>query len=266
MSKRCFKCLKLGHISKDCDRKCKKCGYGHHQVLCAKSEESKATESMDQLVTATIKGKKEVLLQTAMTYAYGDNEMKKIPIDILFDSGGQRTYVSEGVKEKLSLNVNNVETINSNTFGSTRYEKKQCKLVQINVEVDDQGIPDSAHSYNKICSPFSIHSIHLSDYPHLHNLKLADSIDSQTKHIGLLIGADHYYDFIVGDVVKGNTGPVAVKSKLGWLLSGPFNTTSKNDSSVNSNLTLDCYPQQFTVRDRETQDVSKKEDLEIVSW
>ena len=81
--------------------------------------------------------------------------------------------------------------------------------------------------------------------------------------LGLLIGADHYYDFIVGDVVKGDTGPVAVKSKLGWLLSGPFNSTSKIDSNVISNLTLDCYPQQFTLGDRETQDLSKNEDLEI---
>ena len=176
--------MKLGHISKDCDRKCKKCGYGHHQVLCAKSEESKTTEGMDQLVTATVKGKKEVLLQTARAYAYGNDETKKFTIDILFDNGSQRTYVSEDVKQKLSLNVNNVETININTFGSTRYEKKQCELVQINVEVDNQVIPVSALSYNKICSPFSTRSVNLSDYPHLRNLKLADSIDSQMKRIG----------------------------------------------------------------------------------
>ena len=262
-AKRCFKCLKLGHISKNCDRKCRKCGYGHHQVLCTKPYESKAPEGTDQLVTATVKGKKEVLLQTARAYAYGNDETKKIPIDILFDSGSQRSYVSEEVKKKLSLNANTVETININTFGSAKYERKNCELVEINVEVDDQVIPVSALSYNKICSPFSTRSVNLSDYPHLRNLKLADSIDSQTKRISLLIGADYYYDFIVGNVVKGNTGPVAVKSKLGWLLSGPYSSNSKKDSNVISNLTLDCYPQQFTIYDRENQEGSGKEDLEI---
>eukprot|EP00794_Sanderia_malayensis_P008684 gene8684-9619_t len=43
-AKRCFKCLKLGHFAKNCNRKCKKCGYGHHQVICNKSEEDREPE------------------------------------------------------------------------------------------------------------------------------------------------------------------------------------------------------------------------------
>ena len=263
-ARRCFKCLKLGHFAKNCDRKCKKCGNGHHQVICNKPEEGTA-ETFDHLVTATVKGKKEVLLQTARAYAFGEDKTKKIAIDVLFDSGSQRSYVSEEIKKKLSLNVENVETININTFGSDKYNKKKCELVSINIEVENQAIPVRALSYPTICSPFSSRGIQISDYPHLRTLKLADSLDSHAKRVQLLIGADHYYDFVTGDVIKGNSGPVAVSSKLGWLLSGPFSSPSNVETNVNSHLILD-YPQQFSIPDSETNENenSTDENLEII--
>ena len=52
-------------------------------------------------------------------------------------------------------------------------------------------------------------------------LELANSFNCSTQQIDILIGSDYYYDFISGEVVRGETGPVAVGSKLGWLLSGP---------------------------------------------
>ena len=35
--------------------------------------------------------------------------------------------------------------------------------------------------------------------------------------IQLLIGADYYWAFVEGEVLKGTTGPVALRSKLGWI-------------------------------------------------
>ena len=34
----------------------------------------------------------------------------------------------------------------------------------------------------------------------------------------VLIGADSYYEIVMGEIIKGNSGQVAVNSKLGWLL------------------------------------------------
>ena len=259
-AKRCFKCLKVGHFAKDCDRKCKKCGKGHHQVICNKSE-GDTTEAFDRLVTATVKGKKEILLQTARAYSFGEDQSKKVAIDVLFDSGSQRSYVSGELKKKLSLNVENAETINLNTFGSDKYSKKKCEVVSINIEVENQAIPVRALSYPTICSPFSSRSLKVSDYPHLRRLKLADSVDSNARRVQLLIGADHYYDFVTGDVIKGTSGPVAVSSKLGWLLSGPFSSPSNVETNVNSHLVLD----QFSIPDSETNEHenSNSENVEI---
>jgi len=42
----------------------------------------------------------------------------------------------------------------------------------------------------------------------------------------LLIGADQYWNIVEDHVIRGN-GPTAVGSKLGYLLSGPLETTTQ---------------------------------------
>jgi len=49
-----------------------------------------------------------------------------------------------------------------------------------------------------------------------------DSLDSK-KSIDVLVGSDYYCSIVTGDTVVGDGGPVALGSKLGWLLSGPLN-------------------------------------------
>ena len=56
-------------------------------------------------------------------------------VNVLFDSGSQRSYVTEEVKEKLKLNVKIIEQLNLNTFGSEKSERKRCSLVDLNLEV-----------------------------------------------------------------------------------------------------------------------------------
>ena len=90
-----------------------------------------------------------------------------------------------------------------------------------------------------ICSPISNQSIdlHHRQYNHLQSLKLAGEIThSSDLHIDLLIGADHYWSFVTGKVVRGHSssGPVALGTMIGYVLSGPVQGTSyANDSTVN---------------------------------
>ena len=37
----------------------------------------------------------------------------------------------------------------------------------------------------------------------------------------LLIGSDVYWEIVTGEVIRGNHGPVAINTKLGWILSVP---------------------------------------------
>ena len=50
--------------------------------------------------------------------------------------------------------------------------------------------------------------------------------------IQLLIGADYYWAFVEGEVLKGSTGPVALRSKLGWILSGPLQGDYCHDDEI----------------------------------
>ena len=263
-AKRCFKCLKTGHLARECQRKCRNCGGGHHQVICFKSMMDSSEKVAS--VTALANDKKQVLLQTAKAQAFAADGVTKIPITILFDSGSQRSYMSEETKKKLSLPVEHSETLNINTFGTDKYARKLCESVTVKVEVADQVVLVNALAYPTICSPIST-CVTVSDYPHLRGLHFADSVEASEKHIDLLIGADYYYEFITGDIVKGSSGPVAVKSKLGWLLSGPYEAPNVSTACTNLNchLVLDRSLQKVVISDSEVGQEKKSADTKEIT-
>ena len=212
-------------------------------------------------VTALANNKKQVLLQTAKAQAFAADGVTKIPIKILFDSGSQSSYMSEETKKKLSLPVEHSETLNINMFGTDKYAKKLCESVTVKVEVADQVVLVNALAYPTICSPIST-CVTVSDYPHLHSLHFADSVEASEKHIDLLIGADYFYEFITGDIVKGSSGPVAVKGKLGWLLSGPYEASNVSTACtyLNCHLVLDRSLQKVVISDSEVGQEKKSAD------
>ena len=134
--KRCSKCLKTGHLAKKCERKCKKCGGGHHQIICFKSKAKSVGQQAS--FNTMVNDKKQILLQTDKTYAIAADGVKRIPITIFFDSGSQRSYVSEITKMKLSLSSERLVIMNINTLGTDKHEKKTCKVVTVRVDVAGQ--------------------------------------------------------------------------------------------------------------------------------
>ena len=69
----------------------------------------------------------------------------------------------------------------------------------------------------------------VSAYPHIKGLALADEFNGYERDsIDVLIGSDQYWNFITGETVRGDFGPTAVSSKLGWSLSGPINGATTN--------------------------------------
>ena len=118
-------------------------------------------------------------------------------------------------------------------------------------------IPITVLCHPAICSPMSSR-IEVTHYPHLSGLELANSVHSSNQSIDVLIGADFYHHFILGEVIRGEDGPVAVSSRLGWLCSGPITTnvnTSTSESNIISNLVLDHVPSRDRAID-ETRDIT----------
>ena len=73
-------------------------------------------------------------------------------------------------------------------------------------------------------------------------LELVDCFDSDIKYIDVLIGLDHFYDFIDGEVIHGSTGPAAIKSKLDWLFAGKVDSISNSSLHIFSRLILEALP------------------------
>ena len=53
------------------------------------------------------------------------------------------------------------------------------------------------------------------------------------KEPDILIGSDYYWDLVTGETKGGKDGPVAVQTRLGWVLSGPISFV---DSHLSTNL------------------------------
>ena len=69
---------------------------------------------------------------------------------------------------------------------------------------------------------------------YLAGLDLADSSSLEDNlDIGILIGADQYWKLVTGKIRQEGTGPTAIETKLGWLLSGPVPGVSHGGTSVN---------------------------------
>ena len=58
-----------------------------------------------------------------------------------------------------------------------------------------------------MCSPISSR-VDVRNYPHLTGLQFANTLDSSDQQIGLLIGAGQYYEVVLGEVIKGSSGPI----------------------------------------------------------
>ena len=77
-------------------------------------------------------------------------------------------------------------------------------------------------------------------YDALKEIELADDIVNDqvsTKAIDILVGADHYWEFATGRIIRVNEGLTAVHTTLGWVLNGNVPTLSKSPPATSLTIT-----------------------------
>ena len=272
-SGRWFVCLKRGHISKECRSKykCSKCGNRHHVTICSKSPVSNATTDtpstsstnkthvnlsiasgqapasnlnpgatsfqIPTTVSMYIDSNKTVLLQTARTCIYNVN-MPECSMEIrAVYTGSQRSYITERAKKALKLKPEDEQRMSIMTFGAQKGKELNCEVVRIRMQLRN-GLNQELKLFvvPQICEPLTAQPINIcaEKFDHLCQLDMADSSDGKTAvDIELLIGADYYWDLATGHTRRGESGPVAICTKLGWVLSGPAPTVVKDRCSTN---------------------------------
>ena len=159
---------------------------------------------------------------------------------VLMDSGSQRSYVTESLKNKLGLIPEKTEVLNLNTFGDDKFRKQRCDQVQLQLQGQTKDIEIMAFCFPKISSPMSM-TLDFEHYPHLDGLVPADQslLDNSVTDIDILIGADYYFEIILGEIRRGDNGPVAVQSEFGWLISGNAQASRTESNGKISNPMLE---------------------------
>ena len=255
---RCFVCLRKGHLGKACysNSKCLDYSGRHHVSICDRQKEKRSssldasskpfvpnqsqseTNISDETPVATHVGisttDKTVLLQTAIaSISRPDCPTETIKARMILDSGSQRSYVSDRLKNAINLPVIGTEQLEIKTFGNARTVSRKMENVQFMIQNprNDFSIVLSALSVPLICAPLQRQSIQFaqSKHKHLLELTLADNCSgNEDSQIDILIGADNYYKIATGRLIRGEPHePVALSTHLGYVLTGELSDAPK---------------------------------------
>ena len=238
---RCFICLKKSQIARDCQSttRCFKCQGQNHQASVNEQDpimpgntggDPKITSRGNENTVLFIDTKTSVLLQTAKIFvSRADDPNHRIQARLIFDTGSQRSYVSTRLRNALQLPTINQETLMVKTFGSETGQIQSRDLVQLCVQgmTSETYLYVNAYAVPISCSPLQNQAVNFaaSAYQHVSGLLLADSISADENEnnveVDVLIGADYYWHFLTGAIKRGESGPTALQTKVGWVLSGP---------------------------------------------
>ena len=255
---RCYVCLRKNHVVRECRStlSCKKCRGRHHVSICSRNSSQGRRPSQQpppnppaetptshetptdhgQSTIATYAGSlNSVLLQTARLHLFNpSSETLSATARAILDTGSQRTYITRRIRDVLKLPAVRTESVRISTFGSSESRDASCDVVQLALVTRNDGMMEmTALVVPCICS--SLTAQPTCFYDHLSGLDLADgaSEDSDVLDIDVLIGSDLYWELVTGNIVRGESGPTAIQTKVGWVLSGP---TDQQDVAVNLTL------------------------------
>jgi hypothetical protein len=176
-----------------------------------------------------------VLLQTAKMVIDDASRgpVTTMEVRAILDTGSQRSYVKNDVREALNLKHLRSESLVIKAFGTDREDTRLC---EVQITKDGESFILSVVVVPHICDPVRAQPIATSRrmYDHISSLDLADPGDVTGElAINILIGSNNYWKLVTGKVLKGAHGPTAIKTHLGWVLSGPVEGVTDEDTVVN---------------------------------
>ena len=266
LSRQCDKLIKCHHCSGNhhlavCEQRFRKLtlnvsGNSPKETVMSNKEAAETpaeTENSDgnsvKVTTAHVNsglGTTQVFLQTAVTRVSktGLIDGQNVLARIIFDTASQRSYVSSKITNKLNLNKIKTERVKISTFGEKTEEIKDCDLVELFVinPYTNFKLKMNVLSVSKICNKLQAQDLQYARerYSHLADIKFADECPPDAEiEVDILVGGDYLWQFMLDERKRGEGGtvsPVAVLTKIGWVLSGPMEVENhpKKFSSVNS--------------------------------
>ncbi|XP_044184810.1 uncharacterized protein LOC122964955 [Acropora millepora] len=272
---RCFICLRRNHLARNCplNKVCRICSGNQHMSICENANRGSSVVVSDRgerrsnenksSTTVYVDSNTSILLQTAIAPVSVVHQWHPVVnMRILFDSGSQRSYLSERARAKLNLLPKRKEKLLIKTFGQENEQLRECDVVEFCVRGLSEGskVQMTALAVPLICSPLKDQAVQFAQqcYSHLADLELADHPSEDCgSEVDLLIGNDFYWSFFIGDVKRGESGPVAMKTILGWVLSGPIPHAPGSGSDVNL---VTCHTLRLNASSCDDLNVSRKDE------
>ena len=190
----------------------KKCNAKHNVSICTFSNNQgdrfnsndEKNENSSSVNLANNSG--SILLQTSYINVSNLSTQKAAKVCLLFDTGSQRSYISNELRNYLKLSVLRKERIFIKTFGKVEPTIKTVDIVQIKVVSPSKSVVIEVICTLFICSDILCQNVHsvASQYEHLQNLTFADSSSDGNKRIDILVGVDYYYSCIGGEIKRSS--------------------------------------------------------------
>ena len=245
-TKRCFRCLALGHQSKDCPN-IRQCGIDHctsdrhsrylhdanvrHQDDAANRKSTTKEENGSVLPNAPAAGEVKETTHTAnrvdnvslmVIPAYITNGKKKLRVNVMLDPCSTGTYVTESASQELNLR-GKVQSLTISGTGGTKV-KTESRRVELSVTSIDEMFSTKIQANVLENITGETPAISWSDikgkWPHLKSIPFANV--SRRRQIDVLIGSDHPIFHRVQREVNGpnDDDPIGRLTNLGWVCFG----------------------------------------------
>lgn len=244
----CFICLGP-HLAKNCNKVCFYCKGHHHAVLCRKHIENKtqdqggvpSTVEHDRPTDAQITYSKtktgNTVMQVVKTY------IKGVEVNVMFDSGSDRSFITDTCAKKLGLEVTKQEYLQYSCFGNQNkvYDGKPKNVYEL--EVQDMKL--NLIGMEVICSSMYRAPVPQQVLDNFRHLKFNENFDEgRSVQVDILIGLDHYW-YLIKNRHQVEKGLVAQETVFGWMLSGEWcvnkNETHSPESGSANCVSLFCH-------------------------
>ncbi|XP_055527031.1 uncharacterized protein LOC129719664 [Wyeomyia smithii] len=244
----CFACLKKGHRTTNCKNstKCSKCSRRHHLMLHPEDQSSQKEEKSQVEATVgnasekpkneatvmncvipgdAVKPMKQVLLATALVNVFDVNG-KQHRCRILLDSGAMTNFVSKQLVDMLRLKKNYVNIPVTGVNGMTTAAKFSVRC-KIKSNISDREFCLEYLVVPRVTAALPATRLDVQDWPIPTSLHLADPKFYEPSCVDMLVGAEAFFSLLLsGKIEMTDNLPVLQESQLGWLVSGPFVSSS----------------------------------------
>ena len=252
----CYKCLGKSSKIHNCTNcanadNCAKCDKTHNTILHLESNRVPSASLPESVPTSKeVSASNDVAGSTTINVAPGNTSGKLLKtlvvtatqgekeekLRALIDSGSDEAWITSKVKDKLNLPVIGHKTLAISTAFEHEFSKPHTvEVVEINLITEQKELfPVIALVHDgPIVAPLkAVEFDPQKEYPHLEGLKIADSYPRGRREVDIIIGAAYEEKIKIGPRRMAETGPDAVQTIFGWVLSGELPNQGETNQTI----------------------------------